>query len=147
MYRVIPRAGCDTVTESMHAFRRRLAWVVCGWLACQMAGVFAGPVLMWRVTAAHDDRECECPVTPGQACPMHHNGNGKDHDGKRDDTTCKLRNALPPADAALFAHGGFGILPGPIAVARVLDPGAIVATAAPSAVLRVYRPESPPPRS
>ena len=128
----------------MHALRRRLAWVVCGWLACQMTGALAGPILMWRVTASHDDRECECPVAPGQACPMHHSG--KDHAGKRDDTTCRLRNALPAADAALFAHG-FGILPGPMVVAMVFDPGAIVLTAAASAVLRVYRPESPPPRA
>jgi hypothetical protein len=111
-----------------------------------MTGVLASPILMWRVTASHDDRECECPIAPGQACPMHHNG--KDHAGKRDDTTCTLRNAFPADDTALFAHaGGFGILPGPMAVATDFDPGAVVLTAAPSALLRAYRPESPPPRA
>ena len=42
---------------------------------------------------------------------MHH---GATHDGKHDGgTTCKLRNAFPASDAALFAQsGGFGILPG-----------------------------------
>ena len=77
---------------------------------------------------------------------MHHNG--KDHAGKHDDTTCRLRNAFPAADAALFAQSGaFGILPGPMAALMVFDPGAIVLTAAPSAVFRVYRPRIPPPRA
>ena len=43
----------------MHVFRRQLAWVVCSWLACHLTAVVAAPILLWRVTASHDDRECE----------------------------------------------------------------------------------------
>jgi hypothetical protein len=132
---------CDSVAEPMLSVRRHLAWVVCGWIACQLAGVLATPVGLWRLTAAHDDRECECPVAPGQACPMH-------HDQKSDQPVCKLRNAFPTADAVLLSlNSGFGIVPEPIPAVAVLRPGAIVRTGTPSAVLRIDRPESPPPRA
>jgi hypothetical protein len=129
----------------MLSVRRRLAWVACGWLACQLAGVVAAPVVLWHLAASNDDRDCDCPVAPGQACPMHHGGN---HEGRQDTSTCHLRNAFPTSDAALLSlSGGSGILPRPTTTVSVFDAGAVVLSGTPSAVLRVYRPESPPPRA
>ena len=124
----------------MQVFRRHLAWVVCAWLTCQLAGVAAAPIMLWGTTAAHDEQECDCPLLPGQACPMHHNG--------KHDTTCKMRNAFGGSDAALFAlSGGFGVLPPSTVTVSTFAPGAVVPLGGPSAVTRAHRPESPPPRA
>jgi hypothetical protein len=125
----------------MLSVRRHLAWVVCGWIACQLASVAAAPLVLWHMTAAHDDRECECPVAAGQACPMHHGQ-------KSDQPLCKLRNASPTADALLLSlNSSSGLVPEPIPTGAVLRPGAIVRTGTPAAVLRIDRPDSPPPRA
>jgi hypothetical protein len=124
----------------MQAFRRYLGWVVCGWLACQIAGVAAAPVLLVTAAAAHDERECDCPLLPGQACPMHHNG-------KHDNTTCRMRNGFD-GDAALFSlTGGFGVLPELTAAVSSFDPGAIVLPSTPFSLVRPSLPEAPPPRA
>jgi hypothetical protein len=128
----------------MSPYRRHLVWVVCGWLACQLAGVAAAPVLLWTGVAAHDDEACDCPLLPGQACPMHR---GAKHDS-RPDTTCKLRSAFDGPDAALFSlSGGSGILPAPTRPVGALVPGAIVPPLTTSAISRASLPEAPPPRA
>jgi hypothetical protein len=124
----------------MQLFRRHLVWVVCGWLVCQLAGVAAAPIMLLGATATHDEQECDCPVAPGQACPMHHSG--------KHDTTCKMRNAFGGPEAALFAlSGGFGVLPRSTVTVSAFIPGAVVLIGRPSAILRAHRPESPPPRA
>jgi hypothetical protein len=123
----------------MRVLRRHLVWVVCGWLACQLVGVAAAPIMLWGATA-HDDQECSCAIAPGQTCPMHHNG--------KHDTTCKMRNASGGAEAALFAQaGGLGVLPTPTASVSAFHPGAAVGTEAPFVISRPLVPEAPPPRA
>ena len=123
----------------MKVFRRHLMWVICGWLTCQLVGVAAAPVMLWGATA-HDDQECDCPLLPGQTCPMHHNG--------KHDTTCKMRNAFGGAEAALFAMtGGFGVLPTPTVTVSAFHPGASVRTEAPFEIAHPFVPEAPPPRA
>jgi hypothetical protein len=122
--------------------RRRLSWVVCLWLACQLAGVVAAPVAFCcrGVQTAVDEDPC-CPgLLPGQVCPMHHRREGE--------RTCKMRDACGRADAGLVALAGVvGLLPDPtVSVSAFLIGGSLPA-AAPSAIARAYRPESPPPRA
>jgi len=124
--------------------RRHLAWIVCSWLACHLAGVVAAPAALWHLTASHDALDggvCDCPVAPGQACPMHQSG-------KHDDTTCKMRNAFPASDQALFSQwAAFGILPGSTASVSLFQPGAIVSVSAPAEIAEFYVPDAPPPRA
>jgi len=126
----------------MVVVRGRLSWVVCVWLACQVAGVVAAPIAFCcqGVAMAHDDEKC-CPgLLPGQICPMHHTREGS--------RTCKMRDACGRADAGLVSLAGVvGLLPTPTAVVSAFDPGAALNGAAPSAIARAYRPESPPPRA
>ena len=124
----------------MQLVRRHLAWVICGWLACQFTGLAAAPVVLWRVTAAHAGEECDCPLDPGATCPMHHKA--------RDENACKLRSAFGSSEQALFAlAGGSGVLPESTVTVSAFVPGAVVPVTRPSAILRAHRPESPPPRA
>jgi hypothetical protein len=59
-----------------------------------------------------------------------------------------MRDACGRADAGLVSLAGIvGLLPRPTAVVSAFDPGDTVASSAPSALARAYRPESPPPRA
>ena len=122
--------------------RRHFAWMICGWLACQVASVAAAPLAFCckSVPAADPDDRC-CPgMLPGQICPMHHTQEGK--------RTCKMRNACTPSDAALIAlASGIGIVPDPTLTVNVFDSGTFVAAMTASAILRAHVPESPPPRA
>ncbi len=124
----------------MLAVRRRLSWVVLLWLAGQIAGVAAAPVAFCCQRVATVDDDICCPgLKPGQMCPMHH--------AREDKSTCKMRGACGRADAGLVSLAGIvGLLTEPTAVVNAFDPGAAVDCAALSALLRAYRPESPPPR-
>ena len=108
----------------MRLLRRRLALVVCGWLACQLGSIVGAPISLWTAMASDEGPACECPVT------------------------CKLRNAFPASDAALFAQsGGFGILPGSTSGVSAFHPGAVVRTSTPVAIAKTYVPDAPPPRA
>jgi hypothetical protein len=123
--------------------RRRLSWLICAWLMCQIAGVAAAPIMFCckDVPTAADERECCAGLMPGQLCPMHH----KPAEGKND---CKLRNACAPADAMLVAlAGGAGTLPAATAVVNAFEAGDVLASSAPTAIARTTPPESPPPRA
>jgi hypothetical protein len=126
----------------MFAVRRRVSWMVCLWLACQVAGVVAAPLAFCCQSgaAADDDEEC-CPgLLPGQICPMHHTRQG--------DRSCKMRDACGRADAGLVSLAGVvGLLTPATSLVSAFDPGDAVASPAPSAIARAYRPESPPPRA
>jgi hypothetical protein len=126
----------------MPLVRRRLSWVVCVWLACQVAGVVAAPLAFCcrTVTVADDDEIC-CPgLLPGQICPMHHRREG--------DRTCKMRDACGRADAGLVALAGVvGLLPGATVGVSAFAVGGAAPAIVPSAIARAYRPESPPPRA
>ena len=125
----------------MFAVRRRLSWVVLLWLAGQVAGIAAAPVAFCCQRVATEDDDICCPgLKPGQTCPMHHT--------RHSDRTCKMRNACGRADAGLVSLAGVvGLLPPPTIVVSAFDLGGAVDCAAPSALLRAYRPESPPPRA
>jgi len=138
---LVPGTDCDTVIESMTGLRRHLPWVVCGWLACQMAGLVASPVLLSQLAATEEHRECDCPVAPGQACPMHHGGT-------HGDTTCKMRNAFPGSNATLLSQAAvFGVLPDATAAVSTFHPGTMVRAATPDLIAHARVPEAPPPRS
>jgi hypothetical protein len=123
--------------------RRRLSWLICAWLTCQVAGVAAAPITFCckGVPTAADEEDC-CPgLLPGQMCPMHHKTAASKNE-------CKMRSLCAPADAMLVAlAGGAGVLPHATAVVSAFDPGDVLAPFAPVAVARTSRPESPPPRS
>lgn len=122
--------------------RRRLSWVVCIWLACQLAGVAAAPLsFCCRAVPMTDDDEVCCPgLLPGQVCPMHHKREGE--------RTCKMRDACGRADAGLVALAGIvGLLPDATVAVKAFAVSDPVLTIAPSAIARAYRPESPPPRA
>src|SRR5437867_3560610 len=122
--------------------RRHLAWMVCGWLVCQVAGVAAAPLAFSckDVPAADPDEKC-CPgMLPGQICPMHHTREGV--------KTCKMRNACTRSDAALIAlASAVGTIPETPRVVNTFDSSTFVAPISPSAILRAHVPESPPPRA
>ena len=125
----------------MFGVRRRVSWIVCLWLASQVAGIVAAPLAFCCQSAvAADEEEC-CPgLLPGQICPMHHKS--------QDDRTCKMRDACGLADAGLVSLAGVvGLLPRPTAVVSAFDLCDAVTSPAPSAIARAYRPESPPPRA
>jgi hypothetical protein len=123
--------------------RRRLSWLICAWLACQIAGVAAAPITFCckDVPTATDEQNC-CPgLMPGQLCPMHH----RTAAGKNE---CTMRSLCAPADAMLVALAGtIAVLPPATAVVSSFDPGDVVAPSAPTAIARTSRPESPPPRT
>ena len=122
--------------------RRHLAWMVCGWLMCQVASVVAAPLAFCckDVPAADPNDKC-CPgMLPGQICPMHHTREGV--------KTCKMRNACARSDAALIGlAGGLATFSQPTAAVNIFDSGTAVPQIAPSAILRANVPESPPPRA
>jgi hypothetical protein len=127
---------------SMSFVRRHFAWMICAWLACQVASVAAAPLAFCckSVPATDPDDKC-CPgMLPGQICPMHHKKEGE--------RTCKMRNACTRSDAALISlAGGLGTIPRPTPTVNVFDSGTFVTPIAPSAILRAHVPESPPPRA
>jgi hypothetical protein len=126
----------------MTAVRRRLSWVVTLWLACQVAGVVAAPLAFCcRSIPAHDDDEQCCPgLLPGQICPMHHRREGE--------PTCKMRDACAHADSALVSLAGIvGLLPPAPSVVNAFETGDQLTAIAESAIARLHRPESPPPRA
>jgi len=141
---MIPVMGRAKLTGIMVAVRRRVSWMVCLWLACQVAGVVAAPLAFCceQTKAATDDEDC-CPgLAPGQMCPMHHA-----RAGDRKEPACKMRDACGRADAGLVALSGVvGLLPAPTAVVSAFAVGDAFRAAAPVAISRAYRPESPPPR-
>ena len=130
---------------SMVFVRRRLSWMIYAWLTCQIAGIAAAPITFCCKdvpTSANEDECCE-GLMPGQYCPMHH----KQAEQAADEAACKLRNACPPADAALVAlAGGVGLLPPSTSIVSPFDLGDAPAALAPTAIARTDRPEAPPPR-
>jgi hypothetical protein len=126
----------------MLGLRQRLSWFVCICLALQIASVAAAPLAFCctRVVTADDEEKC-CPgLLPGQICPMHHTREGV--------RTCKMRDVCGRADAALVAlAGGVGVLPPATFAVSSFYLGDLLRPAPRSAIVRAYRPESPPPRA
>ena len=121
--------------------RRSLSWTICLWLVCQTIGVAAAPLVLYHggaASGAHDEETCNCPVAPGQACPMH-----RPHDSSR----CQVRSASGASEAALLAlAGSFGVLPQSTFPKSALDSCAFISAVSSAAISRARRPEAPPPR-
>ena len=121
--------------------RRHLSWVICFWLASQIAGVAAAPLAFCcaRVVTADDEEKC-CPgLLPGQVCPMHHTTEGKPE--------CVMLSTCGHTDAALVSlAGGIGLLPHFSTTLFALQSLDTVSAMTPSAIARSERPDSPPPR-
>jgi hypothetical protein len=126
----------------MALVRRRLSWLICGWLACQLAGYVAAPLaLCCEDPSTSVLPDCCQAAAPGQTCPMHHNAD-------QDDRTCKMRNACARGDSALLTlSGGLGVMPTPTGDVIDFTLGDPLTAWSASATLRTVRPESPPPRS
>jgi len=126
----------------MALVRRRLSWLICGWLAFQLASYVAAPfALCCEDPAASVLPECCEAAAPGQTCPMHHNVDTGDR-------TCKMRNACARADSALLTlSGGLGVMPTPTNDVIAFTAGERLTALRSPAVVRTDRPESPPPRS
>ena len=126
----------------MSRLRRRLSWLVGIWLLCQVANVAAAPLTFCcQNVATDDDEEKCCPgLLPGQVCPMHHTKEGV--------RTCKMRSSCAPSDAALVGlASGLGVMPHTTAAVNAFALGDAPRMAPRSAIVRAYRPESPPPRA
>jgi len=121
----------------MCAIRRRLSWLVAGWLMCQCAGVLAAPVTL----GCHTTKDACCTnLKPGQTCPMHHQREG--------DRTCKMRSACSPADLALLTlTTALAVVPQPTDVVIAFNPGESVSPDTRAFIARTPRPESPPPKT
>jgi hypothetical protein len=126
----------------MFLVRRHFSWLIGAWFLCQFANVAAAPLTFCcqNVASVGDEEEC-CPgLLPGQVCPMHH--------AKQGERTCQMRSTCTGSDAALVAlAGGIGVLPPATAVVNSFALGDRLRPAPRSAVVRAYRPESPPPRA
>jgi hypothetical protein len=124
--------------------RRRLSWLVCMWLTCQVAGFAAAPIAFCckDVPTANDEQDCCEGLQPGQYCPMHHKtaGGGKNE--------CKMRSACAPVDAMLVAlAGGTGLVERTTAIVNNFVPGEPVAPLAATSIVRIVPPDPPPPRA
>jgi hypothetical protein len=126
----------------MSRVRRRLSWLIGAWLLCQVANLAAAPLTFCcqNVATAGADEKC-CPgLLPGQVCPMHHTKEGE--------RTCKMRAVCTGTDASLVAlAGGLGAVPRSTAAVNVFVPGDLARLAPRPAILRIDRPDSPPPRA
>ena len=124
--------------------RRRLPWLVCAWLTCQVAGIAAAPIAFCckDVAAATDEQDCCEGLQPGQYCPMHHKTAGGDKN------ECKMRSACAPVDVMLVTlAGGTGLLERTTTVVNSFVPGEFVAALAPTSIGRTVPPDPPPPRA
>jgi hypothetical protein len=136
------RARGKLTMSSMSVVRRRLSWIICGWLACQLAGLAVAPFALCCDNAHALDATPACcrGLPPGQKCPMHHTGEG--------DRTCKMRSACGGSNAALLTlSGGIGMIPAATSAVTAFDPGERIAALSVSALPRADRPDAPPPRA
>jgi hypothetical protein len=122
-----------------------LSWLVAGWLCCQMAALLAAPMVLNAagVTSHIGEETCDCPgAVPGQSCPMHPRGKTREST-----STCVVRNACPPTDAALISLiGGLGVLAAGLTLAADAPFCEEIPSRGDAAPARTELPESPPPR-
>jgi hypothetical protein len=79
----------------MRVFRRRLSWVVCGWLCCQLSVMLTAQLSLASGIHAADAISCTCVHGSNGQCPMHRPGNSKPN--------CQCRNASDPDAAAIVS--------------------------------------------
>jgi hypothetical protein len=132
----------------MPSFRRRLSWILAGWLVCQFAGLVA-PVALAAAGVVED--LCTCPGTQdGATCPMHHDkGTPTDQTPIKDQASrCVVRSAAGPTDVALWSlSSGGGVLPQAVDVAVVDSVLGLVTPLTVTSSSRPALPDAPPPRA
>jgi hypothetical protein len=126
----------------MSLVRRRLSWLICCWLAVQIAGYVAAPfALCCEDVLASALPDCCKLVAPGQTCPMHHKEDS-------DENTCKMRNGCAPSDSALVSlSGGIGVMPTLTSDVIAFTAGDSLSGLTESGLVRAARPDAPPPRA
>ncbi len=121
--------------------RRRLSWIVSGWLCVQLSLLAGTPLSLFAdAPQAADALACTCVHTGTAECPMHHPAKRK--------PACECRNATDP-DAANIVS-----LLGPIAVLAA-TPSQLAPPAITTSPVRpitqfidfVSPPDGPPPRA
>src|SRR5215467_12258838 len=125
----------------MGRFRQRAAWIVSGWLCCQLSLLTAAPLSLFaNAPHAADAISCTCAHSAGGQCPMHHPANPK--------PDCQCRNTADPDAAAIVS------LLGPIAVLADAPTHAAQLSVTKSPTHHVTRfasfiasPDGPPPRA
>jgi hypothetical protein len=125
----------------VNALRKRLSWIACGWLCCQLSLLTAAPAaLCAHPLEAADAVTCTCIHTGNAECPMHH--------PKSQKRGCECRNTTDPDAASLVS------LIGPIAVLAA-TPHRLAPPAIAKSPVRpitqfidfVAPPDGPPPRA
>jgi len=133
-----------TLKRSMSFVRRRLSWLVTGWLILQGTALFAAPLTFSAANVSAEDVACDCPdAMPGAQCPMH-KSRAADHD---DETRCSMRSALLPTDLALLSLTPTGAVPVAQVVEQVATTFETITTGDRAVVSHTDLPDSPPPRS
>jgi hypothetical protein len=125
----------------MGRIRQHVAWIVCGWLCCQLSLLTAAPLSLFESSPhAADAISCTCAHGANGQCPMHHPANPK--------PDCQCRNTTDPDAAAIVS------LLGPIAVLADAPTHAapLSVTSSPHHQVTefasfVASPDGPPPRS
>lgn len=125
----------------MGRIRQHVAWIVCGWLCCQLSLLTAAPLSLFEHSAhAADAISCTCAHGANGQCPMHHPANPK--------PDCQCRNTTDPDAAAIVS------MLGPIAVLADAPAHAAplsVTTSPNRQVIRfasfIASPDGPPPRA
>jgi len=121
--------------------RRRLTWIACGWLCCQLSILTAAPLtLLSDMPHAADAVACTCAHAGAAECPMHHS--------KPKKQGCECRSTTDPDAGAVLS------MLGPIAVLAVAPSASLPTEIAKSPNHQITKfasrftpPASPPPRA
>jgi hypothetical protein len=125
----------------MGRIRQHVAWIVSGWLCCQLSLLTAAPLSLFaHAPYAADAISCTCVHGANGQCPMHHPANPK--------PDCQCRNTTDPDAAAIVS------LLGPTAVltdARTYTARLPITTSPAPQITRFISftstPDGPPPRA
>src|SRR5580765_7571277 len=80
----------------MDRLRRRLSWIACGWLCCQLSVLTAAPLsLLSNTSQGADPITCTCVHGANASCPMHHPAQPKPN--------CQCRSTTDPGAATLIS--------------------------------------------
>lgn len=131
-------------SEGVNVLRRRLSWIACAWLCCQLPLLTAAPLSLFaHAPEAADAVTCTCVHGhdgPDAYCPMHHPTKSK--------SGCECRSTTDP-DAATVVS-----LLGPVAVLAAAQSHIAPPASTNSPIYQITRfigvvaaPDGPPPRA
>jgi hypothetical protein len=135
-------SGMLPIRSTMRGIRRRLSWVIAGWLFVQLAGI-AAPVAL--AAAQYVDELCICPAGhEGASCPMHHGRTPPPSESEPG--RCHVRNTGAPPDATLLSIAGVVAVIVTVPASHVLVTSAMVSTSESPVLTRTGLLDPPPPR-